>query len=168
MILYRAFAYRIENLETLGAHLQPEVLVFFEAHTPEAAAATLLRLCALAWGCTPADVEFRNLADEHELRAEYGAIAPGDAALWVTGEAGGPLFQALDRTLMFTRPLTLTRLLQARQATLPLRALRRGAEREAATRRQRLLRQEGHRQGFMDGLAAMLSRSPAAADRCAP
>lgn len=171
MILYRANAYRIEQLETFSAAAQPEVLVFFEAHTPEAASATLLRLLALAWGCTPADVEFYNLADEHDLRAEHAAQAPGDAALWVTGawasgDRHGPLFQAMDRTLMFVRPLTLTRLLQARQATQPLRALRRAAEREATARQQREQREHRQRQGFMAGLAAMLARQGAdAAER---
>lgn len=162
MHLYRAFAYQIQALETFSAAAQPEVMVFFEAHTPEAAAATLLRVLALSWGCSPADVEFYNLTDEHELRRDWSADAPGDAALWVTGCAHGPLFQPADRTLMFVRPLTLTRLLQARQATLPLRALQRAAERAADERRrsdQRL------RQGFMAELGQMLRGQQPAAEQ---
>ncbi|MBE2242462.1 MAG: hypothetical protein IAE86_06890 [Burkholderiaceae bacterium] len=158
MHLYRAHAYQLQHLETFSAAAQPEVMVFFESHTPEAAPATLLRLLALSWGCTPADVEFYNLTDEHDLRAEHGPEAPGDAALWVTGHAHGPLFHAVDRTLMFVRPLTLTRLLQARQATAPLRALQRAAERDADERRQRQQR-EAH--AFMTDLARMVRGQPA-------
>lgn len=140
MHLYRAFAYQLQPLETYHADVQPEVMVFFEAHTPEAAAATLARLLALAWGCTPAEVEHYNLCSEGELRDH--SAAPGDAALWETGHHHGPLFHRADRTLLFVRPGTLTRLLQARQATLPLRALQQRAVLAAqqAERERALLR----------------------------
>ncbi len=168
MHLYRAFAYRIERLETFHADVQPEVMVFFEAHAAAAAGPTLRRLLALAWGCIPADVEFYNLHDEHDLLAEHADEAPGDAALWVTGFDCGPLFQPADRTLMFVRPRTLRRLLQARSATLPLRALRRAAERDAERAAQeRRRREQRQREGFVRGLAAMLARQPAANRRAA-
>ncbi len=134
MYLFRAFAYQLQPLETFHPDLQPEVMVLFEAHAPAAVAAgaTLQRELALAWCCHPNDVEYYNLCSADELRRDYGDEAPGDAALWVTGHDHGPLFQPLDRTLLFVRPLTLRRLLQARQATLPLRALQRAAARQAA------------------------------------
>jgi hypothetical protein len=160
-MLYRAFAYQLQPLETFSPDVQPEVMVFFESHTPEAASATLLRTLALAWGCTPADVDFYNLVDEQELRRDWGSVAPGDAALWVTGHCHGPLFQPVDRTLMFVRPLTLRRLLLARQATAPLRRLQVAAAREADQRKQREQRQ---RHGFMAEMSRMLSCQPRAGD----
>ena len=130
MTLYRVFAYRTQLLDTPAAELQPEVMVFFESATPEASGATLLRLLGLAWGCSPADVDFYNLETEHELRRMYGDDAPGDAALWVSGSHHGPLFQPEERVLMLVRPLTLRRLRAARRAAAPL------AERQAAAARE--------------------------------
>lgn len=155
-MLYRAFAYQFQpDLAPFDATVQPEVLVFFEAHTREAAGATLQRGLALAWGCRLDDVEFYNLADEHEVCADWGDEAPGDAALWVTGRSHGPLFQSLERTLMLVRPLTLRRLLQARSATVPLRALQRAAAREATMRAAELRRE---RSTFLHTLQARLRR----------
>lgn len=151
MHLYRAFAYQIQPLETYHADVQPEVMVFFESHTPDAAPATLARLLALAWGCTPADVEHYNLHSEGELRDH--SDAPGDAALWETGYSHGPLFHRADRTLMFVRPSTLTRLLQARQATLPLRALQ---QRALLATQQAERERERQRIGFASGLSRAL------------
>ena len=75
MHLFRAHAYQVQQLETVHREpQQPEVMVFFEAHRPEAASATLLRLLALAWGCTPADIEFRDLVDEQDP-ADYARVA---------------------------------------------------------------------------------------------
>lgn len=164
MHLYRAFAYQIQALETFSADVEPEVMVFWEAHHPGAAIATLQRLLALSWGCRPDDIEYHNLDGEPELHASWGDIAPGDAALWVSGAAHGPLFQPADRTLMFVRPSTLRRLLQARQATLPLLALQRAAARDADARAQRQQRQ---RHAFMADLSAALARQPASTDRWA-
>ena len=157
MHLYRAFAYRVEHLETLNP--QPEMMIFFESHTPEARSATLLRLLALSWGCSPADIEFHGLVDAHELRCNWGGEAPGDASLWVTGQHHGPVFQPIERTLMFVRPLTLRRLLLAHQATAPLRRLQVAAAREAAATQQRAQRQ---RHGFMADLSQMLRSQPRA------
>lgn len=158
-MLYRAFAYQLQPLETFHPDLQPEVMVFFEAHSPESAPATLLRLLAITWGCTPAQVEFYNLFSEHELLERDADTVPGDAALWVTGQYHGPLFQRMDRTLMLVRPSTLVRLLQARQATLPLRTLQRAAAQAADARKQIEQRQ---RQGFMADLSQMLRSQPRA------
>jgi len=130
MTLYRAFAYQTALLDTPADQLQPEVMVFFEAPTPEASGATLLRLLGMAWGCSPADVDFYNLQSEQELCRTYGDDAPGDAALWVSGSYHGPMFQDAERVLMMVRPLTLRRLLAARRAAAPL------AERQAAAARE--------------------------------
>lgn len=159
MTLYRAFAYQSQLLDTPAAELQPEVMVFFEAATAEASGATLLRLLGLAWGCTPADVDFYNLESEHELRRMYGDDAPGDAALWVSGSHHGPLFQDLDRVLVLVRPLTLRRLLAARQAAVPLAERQRAAARAADCANQARQRQRG---AFMADLAQMLHHQPRA------
>lgn len=159
MHLYRAHAYQIQALETFSPAVQPEVMVFFESHTPEASSATLLRSLALAWGCSLADIDFYGLVDEQDLASQHGPVAPGDAALWVTGQRHGPLFQPVDRTLMFVRPLTLRRLIQAHQATLPLRSLQRAAARDADQRAQAQQRQ---RHGFMADLSQMLRSQPRA------
>lgn len=159
-MLYRAFAYQIQPLHTRLEDMQPEVLVFFEARDAEVAPATLLRLCALAWGCTTADVDYYNLIDERALLAERAEEAPGDAALWSTGWYCGPTFHRSDRTLMFVRPNTATRLLQARQATLPLRALQRAA---AKAEHERLAEEQRQRMGFMGGLQRMLRRGASSA-----
>ncbi len=155
MTLFRAFAYQLQRLNTRPADEQPEVMVFFEAPSAEAAPAVLLRLLALAWGCTPADVEFYNLFDEHELRLRDGDDVPGDAALWCSGMYHGPLFHRLDRTLLLVRPRTLERLLLARQATLPLRDQQREA---AAAADQALQAQQRQRSLRMADLAQELRR----------
>ena len=153
MTLYRAFAYQLQALDTPAHRDQPEVMVFFEAASAETAPAVLLRLLALAWGCTPADVEFYNLFDEHELHRRDGDSAPGDAALWVSGMYHGPLFHRIDRTLMFVRPRTLQRLLLAAQATLPLREQQRVA---AAAADKAMQVQQRQRAGFMADLSQQL------------
>lgn len=131
MTLYRAFGFKIEPLDTPPEQTQPEVMVFFESATAEGSSATLLRLLALAWGCSASDVDFYNLESEHDLRRCHGDYAPGDAALWVSGSHHGPLFQRVDRTLMLVRPLTLQRLLQARAQAEPLAQRQAAAAREA-------------------------------------
>lgn len=155
MYLFRAFAYQLQSLETFDARVQPEVMVFFEVHHPLAAIATLQRVLALSWGCRPADIEFHGLTDAAELLQQHAEVAPGDAALWVTGNHHGPTFQATDRTLMFVRPSTLRRLAMARQATAPLRALQRAAAHEAGVREQRQQRQ---RNDFLVDLMASLEK----------
>jgi len=157
VILYRCFAFRVQALEALNP--EPEMCVFFAAHTPEASSATLLRLLALAWGCSPADIDFHSLVDAHDLACQHGPVAPGDAALWVTGQHHGPLFQPADRTLMFVQPHTLRRLLLAHQATLPLRSAQRAAARQADQAAQAQQRQ---RHGFMADLSQMLRSQPRA------
>lgn len=132
--LYRAFAFRSDLLDAPASELQPEVMVFWESATRDACGSTLLRLLGLAWGCGAADVDYYNVDDEHELRRRNADDAPGDAALWVTGQFLGPLFHPAERTLMFVRPLTLERLLRASDAAAPLRTLQRAAELEAASR----------------------------------
>lgn len=154
--LFRAFAYQIQPLETYAADVQPEVMVFFEAPDADQAPATLLRLCALAWGCSATDVDYYNLYSEDELMAERGEEVPGDAALWTNGWHHGPTFQAADRTLMFVRPLTATRLLQARAATQPLRRLQRLASQEANEREAQRRRE---RRGFFSGVVSALRSS---------
>lgn len=121
MHLHRAIAYQLQPLHTPPADVQPECCVFFESATLEAAPALLLRLLALAWGCTPADVEFYNLHTAPELLRDGAAEAPGDAALWLSGNYHGPLFHTPERTLLLVRPNTLARLMRAWQHTLPLR-----------------------------------------------
>lgn len=127
MTLYRAIAYQLQPLDTPFADVQPEVCVFFESHSTDTAASKLLRLLALAWGCTAPEVDFYNLHSEHELLRDGSDEAPGEAALWLSGAYNGPLFHNVARTLMLVRPHTLVRLLQAHQATLPLRELQRQA-----------------------------------------
>lgn len=161
MTLYRAIAYQLQPLDTPYADLQPECCVFFEAHTSEAAPALLLRLLALAWGCTPAEVEFYNLHSERELlqagRDDDGLA--GDAALWISGNYHGPTFHRTDRTLLLVRPSTLERLLQAHQETLPLRALQRRAVVAAALAKQEQQRQSNW---FKADLAQQLRGAPRA------
>ena len=125
MTLYRAIAYQLQPLDTYEDEVQPECCVFFEAHTPETAPITLVRMLALAWGCTPADVGFYNLHSEHELLRDGAEEAPGEASLWVSGNYHGPLFHRTERTLMFVRPITLARLIDARSQTMQFRTVQR-------------------------------------------
>ena len=154
MHLYRATAYQIQPLDTPERDMQPEACVFFEARSPECAPATLLRLLSLAWGCTPADVEFYNLMSEDEVLAEGAEEAPGDASLWLSGWYNGPLYRRADQALMFVRPTTARRLHNAQAATIPFRTLQRLA---AEKHEERLRAQERQRTGILGGLTRMLS-----------
>ena len=118
MQLFRAIAYRLERTDTPPAEQQPEVTVFFECDSADAAPAKLLRLLALAWGCAAPEVEFYNLTPEADLLAGNGLgdLHMGDAALLVSGWFNGPLFTAADRTLALVQPRTLQRLAAARAA----------------------------------------------------
>ena len=155
--LCRAFAFRTGLLDAPASGLQPEVMVFWECANRDRAGATLLRLLALAWGCGAADIDYYNLDDEHELRRRNGGDAPGDAALWATGQFLGPLFHPAERTLMLVRPLTLERLMKAYVAAAPLRTLQRAAEREASRRWQQ---EQRERHLFMVDLSRALRDQP--------
>lgn len=153
MTLYRAIAYQLQPLDTPPAAVQPETCVFFESHSAETAPATLLRLLALAWGCTAPEVDFYNLHSEAELLRDGADEAPGEAALWLSGNYHGPLFHNPQRTLAVVRPTTLARLHSAWQATAPLRALQHQAA-EAAD--QAMQAQQRTRNLFMADLAQQL------------
>lgn len=153
MHLFRAIAFQLQSLDTRQVDVQPECCVFFEAHEPEAAPAVLLRLLALAWGCTAPEVDFYNLHSEAEMLRDGRDEAPGDAALWLSGNFNGPLFHRVDRTLMLVRPTTLARLLRARQDAMPLQALQRKAAQVADMYQQADQRK---RQGFLDIVAGAL------------
>ncbi len=154
MQLYRAIAYQIQSLDTPERDVQPEACVFWEAESADSARVILLRMLSLAWGCTPADVEFYNMMSEEEILAEGADEAPGDASLWLSGWYNGPLFRRIDQALLFVRPTTARRLHDAQAATIPFRTLQRLA---AEQHEERLRAQERQRTGFLGGLARMLS-----------
>lgn len=113
--LFRAVAYRMERLSTPTDERQPEVAVFFEAPTLQAAPQHLTALLALAWGCETSLIDHYNLWSEADLRSHSTCdAAAGEAWLLQNGHHLGPLFCANSRTLMLVRPLTLVRLMKAR------------------------------------------------------
>lgn len=172
--LFRAVAYRMERMDTPTSERQPEVAVFFEAPTLQAAPQHLTALLALAWNCETSLIDHYNLWSEADLRSHSTCdAAAGEAWLLQNGHHLGPLFCANSRTLMLVRPLTLVRLMKARDkanhlAMAQLRCLHRI---DAARPPQVAVERRAYSSGVQDGLggdAAAALSVPAAADigRC--
>jgi len=109
MNLYRAIAYQLHSSQTLD---EPEVAVFFEASSREAAPAVLVGLLNTAWGIPADQVDYYNLWSQDELRGMAQTPAgPGQHAwLLESGWFHGPLFHRRERTLVMVRPRTLARI----------------------------------------------------------